>query len=207
MKILFDEKTHQYYEQLEHGRRTIKSVTQILSNGFHGDSWYYKRGKALHNAIHYYAKGTLDISSVTGVIKPYFDAFLRFMDNEQMQIIDFEKIVYCDDPWEYAGRYDLNLRKYKIVTPFLTDVKTLSEEKDDAPKVYYPRTYEKYQLALYAYAKYKEAFLDYWLAVLYLKPDGQYLFKILTLAQQIKALDKAMGKVEDSYKKRARIFA
>lgn len=53
-------------------------------------------GKGAHLAIKYHNKGTLDIESVDPEIKPYFQAYLSFLQISKAEIISFETPQYSE---------------------------------------------------------------------------------------------------------------
>lgn len=82
--IHFDAETHTYTD--DDGSIMI-SVTQVLADaGFYGDvakfwdEYSRDRGSAVHKAIELHYAGTLDESTVDPVVRPYFDAYLKFAD-------------------------------------------------------------------------------------------------------------------------------
>lgn len=66
-----------------------------------------RRGSAVHQAMHFYAKGTLDTSSLTAEVAGYVAAGIRFHEESGLVPANAEKIVY-NSQHDYAGMFDLD---------------------------------------------------------------------------------------------------
>ncbi|GJQ59752.1 MAG: hypothetical protein D8M57_13065 [Candidatus Scalindua sp. AMX11] len=113
MLITLDEETHIYRD--ENGR-VIPSVTQIINAAFpfvshsnDGGVYYRERGKAVHLAIHYIEKGTLDPSSVEKEIWPYIKAYFQFKKDFKHKTLATEERVY-HKTYDYCGTLDRRTR-------------------------------------------------------------------------------------------------
>lgn len=79
--LRLDEATHEYWL----GKRKFDSVTHILQYlGLTNDysnisSFYAERGTAVHKAVEYVDKGTLDDGKLDPIIRPYVAAYRRFL--------------------------------------------------------------------------------------------------------------------------------
>ena len=105
--IEFDDENHLYFYQ----ENKLDSVTQILqSEGFIDttfyDEWSRQKGKYVHQAIKYYLADELDESSLDPEIKPYLEAFKKFMQDSKFTILLSERpgrnIIL-----QYAGTPDI----------------------------------------------------------------------------------------------------
>lgn len=89
---------------------TKPRVTEIikavgLGKDFSGvDPFYKERGSAVHLAIHYYLKGTLDLDSLDPACKPYFEGFLKWWEKNKTDKFESEVTVENED---YYGTPDL----------------------------------------------------------------------------------------------------
>ncbi len=113
MLITLDEETHTYTDK---NGRVIPSVTQIIQAAFpfvgysRDEGIYYReRGKAVHLAIHYIEKGTLDPASVDKEIWPYIAAYFKFKKDFKHKTIATEEIVY-NKQYDYCGTLDRRTR-------------------------------------------------------------------------------------------------
>lgn len=85
--IEFDEEKHLYFYQ----GKQLDSVTQILqAEGFIDARWYddwsRQKGKFVHRAIQYYLANELDEGSLDQEIKPYLEAFKKFLQDSKFNI-------------------------------------------------------------------------------------------------------------------------
>lgn len=192
MTLLFDDSNHQYYEQLENGRRTIPSVTQMISPSWKPDPYYGEKGRKIHRAIQLLIKGTLDESKVSPIIVPYLEAFKDFMKQSGAKVIEYETMVYNGSP-EYAGRFDaiMNIKNEL----WMIDFKSGGKAK-----------WHKRQVALYGTAKWGKDYFKHRLMPLYLKDSGLYVVDPLTLKEQTESQAEALEAVRDYYKKQDDIF-
>jgi len=80
-KLEFIEESHIY---LVDGRKRVSTTTLLKQNGLYGNILQFAtdehlwRGKAIHEAMEYYNKGTLDWSKLDPAIRPYISAFELF---------------------------------------------------------------------------------------------------------------------------------
>ena len=65
------------------------------------------RGTAVHQAMHYFAKGTLDTSSLDPMIAGYVAAGIRFHEESDLTVAHAEQVCY-NPTYHYAGMYDLD---------------------------------------------------------------------------------------------------
>jgi hypothetical protein len=65
------------------------------------------RGTAVHQAMHLYAKATLDTESLDPAIAGYVAAGIRFHEESQLVIAHAEQMVF-DEHYRYAGMFDLD---------------------------------------------------------------------------------------------------
>jgi len=106
--VVFREEDHTYWD----GNTRYPSVTEILQaegfiSTFWFDDWSRTRGIYVHKAIELYNKGELLESDLDERLAPYLDAWRRFKENSEIEIIASEKIVYSDT-WQYAGTLDID---------------------------------------------------------------------------------------------------
>lgn len=195
-QIQFDDSKHTYFFQLPTGRRIIPSVTSILKavypTTWEIDPYFGDKGKKIHRAIQLLLNNSLDESTVDPIIMPYLKAFESWRDMSWAKIHDFEKIVYCAHP-EYAGRFDATFDIGGKV--YLLDFKSGGPLKTHAP-----------QVALYGNAHFEKEYAACRLALLYLKKDGKFSFKPLTLPEQMEALDAGLRAVESYYQMQDNLF-
>ena len=83
-ELTFYEK-HPIYDHIYfHDGIVIPSVTRILSEmnlAFHyADQWYLDFGTAVHKAIEFFEKGTLDESTLDQRVIPRLDAYQKFKE-------------------------------------------------------------------------------------------------------------------------------
>lgn len=65
------------------------------------------RGTAVHQAMHYYALGTLDSSTIDPELAGYVAAGIRFHEESDLTVAHAEQIVY-HPVHHYAGMFDLD---------------------------------------------------------------------------------------------------
>jgi hypothetical protein len=65
------------------------------------------RGTAVHQAMHLYAKGTLDPESIDPAIAGYVAAGIRFHEESRLTIAHAEQMVFHEQ-YRYAGMFDLD---------------------------------------------------------------------------------------------------
>lgn len=104
----FDEATHTY---TENGVR-VPSVTQILAplndlSFIKPDVLQFKRdlGTAVHKATELYDLGELDESTVSPLVQPYLDGWIRLRAELPFEILGMEERVF-HPAHRYAGTYD-----------------------------------------------------------------------------------------------------
>jgi len=56
--------------------------------------WEGERGTAIHKAIQFDLQGSLDQSTITGIIEPYFRSWLHVKKHLNIRVVCIEKIVY-----------------------------------------------------------------------------------------------------------------
>jgi hypothetical protein len=108
--IVYDDRTHQYFSE----GCPLVSVTRILRDMGkapdlsmippHVLDFARQRGQAVHAACHFLDENDLEESTVDGVIKPYVEAYRRFLRETNTAIIACEQIVH--HPLGWAGRLD-----------------------------------------------------------------------------------------------------
>lgn len=105
--ITFDEETHTYTA----GGVIVPSVTQIISAaGLYGNTSFYTeesrlRGSYVHQIIEYHLSGELDESTIDESLRPYFDAWLRFVEESKYESEECEKRL-AHNYLRYAGTID-----------------------------------------------------------------------------------------------------
>lgn len=174
-KLQFDSETHTY----RFNGAIVPSVTTILSDvGLYDFSnvpeetlkYAADRGTAVHLACEYHDKGILD--TVPDVIRPYFDQYLAFLNDMDVEIVEIEKRVFCEK-FLYAGTLDrIAVLKKLSGQPVLVDIKT--GQKSIAHQVQ-TAAYE------YAYKTDKRQKMDRY--TLYLSDDGYKLSEAHTSRQ------------------------
>lgn len=125
---VLEEDTHTYFLN----GKVIPGVTTMISDAKLVDLdqippavLEHKRniGNAVHYATELHDLGVLDPASVHESIKPYFNAYLKFLAETDVQILEVENVVY-HDTYQYAGKNDrvILLNGYRGVL----DIKTTS---------------------------------------------------------------------------------
>jgi len=105
--LTFREEDHTYWD----GDIEYPSVTTILQeegliDTTWFDDWSRTRGIYVHKAVELYNKGELLEKDLDERLIPYLDAWRRFKENSDIEIIASEKIVYRK-LWQYAGTLDI----------------------------------------------------------------------------------------------------
>ena len=108
--MIFRESDHTYWE----GTIRYPSVTEILqAEGLVDTTWFDEwsrtKGTYVHRAIELYNKGELLEKDLDERLAPYLDAWRRFKENSDIDIIDSELVVYSEI-WQYAGTLDIFCR-------------------------------------------------------------------------------------------------
>lgn len=108
MSLSLDIESHTYTDQKGN---VVPSVTQIINSVFpyqdfnFGNEYYRDKGRAVHAAIHYIEKGTLDPASVNKEIWPYIKAYFQFKKDFKHKTLATEEIVY-NKKFRYCGTLD-----------------------------------------------------------------------------------------------------
>jgi hypothetical protein len=102
----FREEDHSYWLD---GRR-LESVTEILSlSGIADYRWSNEesmtRGSFVHRATEYIDKGSLDWTTLDDTLRPYCEAYQRFVEDKRPEIILSEKPMY-HATYLYSGKPD-----------------------------------------------------------------------------------------------------
>ena len=168
----FDEAKHEYRWCGE----VVPSVTQILKplsdfSRIPPDVLERKRqiGTATHKAIELHLTGGVELESIDPAVLPYFNAFLRFEEENQFRMEQCETRVH-HHLYRYAGTLDL-IGPVKSGPLALIDLKTAAEFSP----AWGPQTAAYYQ-ATAPFA----ATMDR--AALQLRDDGTYRYHRLTRA-------------------------
>ena len=110
MKLTFNQERHEY--QLN--GNIVPAVTQITSSlidlsAIPQDVLEHKRqiGTALHKAIELHLADDLVLDSVAEQVRPYFDAFLKFMADTGFKPRNSEYRV-ASEIYQYAGTLDMD---------------------------------------------------------------------------------------------------
>lgn len=121
--LTFDPAAHRY----SIGERELISVTQVLSTaGFIDDRWFTEaamlRGTAVHAAVEAFLQ--TGVVPTDDVVAPFFDAYLRFVQEAGFSVDACEERV-CDPLLGYAGTLDLRGRFRQFATGVdVIDIKT-----------------------------------------------------------------------------------
>lgn len=104
--LVFDPERHAYILD----GRVIPSVTQILTaEGIINGQWYTedgrRRGGHVHLALRYLDEGRLDEDSVTDEVRPYLEAWGRFLSETGFICLQIERPFVCE-ALGYAGTPD-----------------------------------------------------------------------------------------------------
>lgn len=109
LSLSLDIETHTYTDSKG---VVIPSVTQIINAAFpyrshsaENEEYYRDRGKAVHAAIHYIEKRTLDPLSVNKDLWPYIKAYFKFRNDFKYKTLATEEIVY-NKTYGYCGTLD-----------------------------------------------------------------------------------------------------
>lgn len=114
--ITFDEEKHEY--RLLATGELLLNVTSVLNelDDFRyvpEETLNYARdlGRAVHLACEYYDAGTLEWASVDAPVRPYVDAYARFIEREKPTILWNEQKIY-HPKHRYAGKPDAGVVLY-----------------------------------------------------------------------------------------------
>lgn len=144
MDIVLDEKSHKYFV----AGREVSGVTTILKEvGFYDFGCVNQEmleerarfGKAVHKALEFYDKGTLDVGSVPEQIKPYILIWKKFIADYSVQILEPEKKLF-HAAYRYCGMAD----RIAVInnSVCILDIKTGNELPEHALQVAaYERAY------------------------------------------------------------------
>jgi hypothetical protein len=129
VRLEFDQPSHTY--RLD--GRPVPSVTQVLApltdySGVPADVLETARirGQWVHDAIHRHCRGVLEPDALGADVRPYFDQYLRFMDESGFVPIASEVRV-ASKKYGYAGTLDL-MGHFKAET--LLDIKATADLPD-----------------------------------------------------------------------------
>ncbi len=108
MPLKFDKASHTY----KYNDNLVPSVTQVIDclydlSFIPRDVLEYKSelGTAVHLATELHDNNDLDIDSLSPVIAPYFNAWLKFLAETKTEILSIEDRIYHTD-YQYAGTLD-----------------------------------------------------------------------------------------------------
>jgi len=126
--LVFDPERHAYILD----GRVIPSVTQILTaEGIINGQWYTedgrRRGGHVHLALRYLDEGRLDEDSVTDEVRPYLEAWQRFISETGFICLQIEQ-PYADRNLGFAGTPDRVGWMDGDKTLSIIDIKTGSPE-------------------------------------------------------------------------------
>lgn len=155
--VQFDKETHTYTDEFG----VVPSVTQVLKlAGLIDGQWFTKhariRGEYIHAATELIDTGELDEDALDPALRPYCDAWRRFLTDSACGIIAIEERVY-DPIYRYAGTLDRRVR--------INGVESLIDIKGGTPCAWHAL-----QLAGYAHAIGRPVRRF----GVYLKPSGSY---------------------------------
>ena len=119
-------------------------------------------GTEVHSVSEHFDKGSLKVETIDPAIVPYFTAYLKFLKENKVEILEIENFVYSKT-WKYCGQIDrvVQIGKKKGII----DLKSTTGMP----------AFVTIQTALYgvAYEEYTGNKIDFRWAV-QLKPDGTY---------------------------------
>lgn len=120
----FNEELHEY----RYNGEIVQSVTQILKpiSGYDGiPEWKLEqaaeRGRKVHLATELYDGDDLDMDSISPDILPYVEAWIRFRQSTDYEVVLMETQVYSEK-YGYAGTLDRLLQKKNDY--YLADIKS-----------------------------------------------------------------------------------
>jgi len=104
--LTLDEATHVY----RLNGRVLRSVTQVIGTilvpgGYNPDDFYRERGSAAHLACRLHAEGRLDESTIDENVRPYLDAYKRFLRETGFRPIQCE-VSFANEAFGFAGTPD-----------------------------------------------------------------------------------------------------
>lgn len=171
----FDEQTHTYTLN----GQGLPSVTGILKDEGFVDTRFYDdygrtRGEYVHKAAHLYDTGQLDEAALDPVLKPYLDAWKKFLNDSLFHVLDSEvprhhpRLMYAGTP-DKVGFFDVVPSK-DIMS--VIDIKTGAAEPWTALQLAGYAEMVKHDFKIFSCNRY----------ALELKPDGNY--KLITYADR-----------------------
>ena len=97
--LRFIEDTHQYFLTMNGREIELPALTNILKDvGIIDTRWYgpesANRGKAIHRALEYLDKDTLDWGTVDSQIYGWVEAYVNFKAEKKYELIDIEEPIY-----------------------------------------------------------------------------------------------------------------
>lgn len=125
----FDPIAHRYTD--ENGK-PLPSVTNVLIRAglidtSHYNEWNRELGTAVHKAVHLYVKDDLDDSTLDDAVRPYLEAYKRFMVESKADFTaNGSEMSLYHDVYRYAGTPDLF---GSLNGPAVVDIKTGSPER------------------------------------------------------------------------------
>lgn len=115
-RLRFESEAHRYLLSGVERPRELLSVTKTFEIALEGtlgeDYWTEEarqRGSFTHQAILYHSQHDLDLNTLHPIVKPFFDGYLKFVDDYQPEILHAEQPVF-DEVSGYAGTFDLLCR-------------------------------------------------------------------------------------------------
>lgn len=95
-EITREERSHTYWRK--DGYRVVGITELLAAMGYLGKGYFndeaLRRGKNVHLALHYFAKGTLDPKSLSPRIRPYFDSAVELLTQKGAKIVLSEAYVF-----------------------------------------------------------------------------------------------------------------
>jgi hypothetical protein len=112
-RLRFEEAEHRYWMTMGGTVTPLVSVTSAIRHTYQGlcgeDYWNEdaaRRGTAVHRAIWLYEQNDLDVEGLHPVVRPFFEAYLKFKDSYKPTWYFTEQFVF-DPRHRYAGGIDL----------------------------------------------------------------------------------------------------
>jgi len=161
-ELIFKAKTHQYFL----GKRELPSVTTVLQSvglidysGVDRDVLEYarERGILVHEACRLFDEGDLDEENLDPILKPYVDAWKKFLFHSQFKVERIE-VPMCDHTYGFAGTPDR--------IGMIRGRRTIVDIKPPTHKPWY-------QLQTAGYSFFVPETLQFRLVV-HLRPDGEF---------------------------------
>lgn len=115
--IMFDEKTHTYYDHLGEIPGVTKIIGEILGKGWQASKWYLQRGKAIHACAALIAQGKK--FKYDERLKGYIAALEKFFAEVKPELkFGFGERIVTSKLYRFAGTIDLPCginKKYSII--------------------------------------------------------------------------------------------